>query len=302
MSISGGIFGRDLARLAKSGDAGKLEGRPVTDPVVISEYDHFQKHGITRAHVDERARLRRREEKIDEALRDLRGEPPEGICNDKGLGPKRSRYARYSRWQRGEMGHLSALEARKREIEALVAAPASTQTKIRAAILTTAAALMGRDGGEAKIDRKALDDRLSSERHMAEAAQEALVELNTDIEVSKLRVAHLNGREAEFINPAIIEAADDMGLGKLYLKKIADAREIAALVYGLQEVAGGYLSGFENTMPIAFPRAGFPSLSKATRADYAIEEKGRADVWRGLAQSLVLDPRHDASKFIPLPK
>lgn len=295
MSISAGIFERDSII--------PLASRLVsTDPVALAEDEYLQKHGMTRAQAAERARIRRHDDKIDEALRDLRGEPPQGIYNDKGLGPKRARYARYAGWRHREMGRLSALEARKREMEALVAAPASTEAEIRGAVRTTAAALMGRDGGGAKIDRKALDDRLSSERHMAEAAQEALIELNTDIEVCKLRVAHLNEREKEFLHPALVEAGDEIGLGALYLKKISELREVAALIYGLQEVAGGFQSGFENTTSIAFPRAGFPSISKATRADYTIEENGRVDVWRGLAQSLLLDPRHDASKFIPLPK
>lgn len=302
MSISGGIFGHDLVRLAKSGDAGKLEGRPNTDPTVILEYDYFQKHGATRAQVDERIRLRRHQDRIDAALSDLRGEPPEGICNDRGVGPKRARYARYAAWRQGEVSHLSSLGARKREMEGLVEAPAATEAQIRGAVKRKAAALMGRDVVGEDVNRKELDERLSSERHTAEAAQEALVELNTEIEVYELRVAHLHEREKEFLHPALVEAGDAIGLGALYLKKIAELREVAALVYGLQEVAGGFQSGFENTMPIAFPRAGFPSLSKATRADYAIDEKGRADVWRSLAQSLLLDPRHDASKFIPLPK
>jgi len=303
MSISNSILGRDLKRLARNGGAEtQLVGRGNTNPIVLAEWEYFQKHGMTRAQADDRACEWRRQDRIDNAIRDLNGPPPEGICNVKGLGPKRALFARYSSWRHREEKRLSELETRKSEMEAMIAAPAATEAEIRTAVRTAAAALMGRDGGGSSVSRKVLDDRLSLERHTAEAAQEALVELENMIEGANLRVARLNEREAEFLNPAMAEVADDIGLGELYLKKIAELREVSALIFGLGQVAGGYGSGFEIPIAIEMPKPGLRSVAKATASDYRIDAIGKADVWRGLAQSLRLDPRHDASKFIPLPK
>jgi hypothetical protein len=302
MSISGGIFGRDLARLRTVGNPdARLDGRPNTDPAVLSEWAYFEKHGMTRAQASEQAKARRRDDFIDEAVRGLTGEPPQDICNVRGLGPKRALFARFTAWRCRETIRQSELLTRKTELEAMIAAPAATEAAIRAAVKNTAAALMGRDSGEPKSSRKTLDDRLSSERHTAEAAAEALSEVEAEIEIANLRVARLDEREGEFLNPAMVEVADDIGLGDLYLKKIAELREVSKLIFGLAEVAGGYGSGFEGSIAVKMPRAGFHSIAKRPASDFAIEG-ARVDVWRGLAQSLLLDPRHDASKFIPLPR
>ncbi len=100
----------------------------------------------------------------------------------------------------------------------------------------------------------------------------------------------------------MVEAADAMGLGKLYLAKIAELRAVTDLIFGLAHVAGGYGSGFENPISIKLPKVGLPSLARTNSNDYVIAENGRDDVWRGLAQSLLLDPFHAAEKAIPLPK
>jgi hypothetical protein len=113
-------------------------------------------------------------------------------------------------------------------------------------------------------------------------------------------VQHIDGRESEFLNAAIIEIADAAGLGALYLKKIAEMREVLALIFDLSEIVFTYGSGFASAEKITFPRVGFSSTANAASGSYEIGSGERAHVWQQLVQSLRLDPYHKAT--IPLPK
>lgn len=85
-----------------------------------------------------------------------------------------------------------------------------------------------------------------------------------------------------------------------YVQKIKELREVAALVYGLAEVARGFGSGFGSPATITLPRAGLPSIKGASESDFVIRAQDRSEVFKQLAQSLRLDPR--ANHRVPMPK
>jgi len=302
VSVANSIFSRDLTRQARSDDSPKLVGRHITDPNSLAEANYFLAHGMTRAQAAERQAARRREEAEAQTLSDLNGEPPR-IVNTKGLGEKRAALANYFDWLHGEAKRRDDLLQRRAELDATIAAPAETESKIHDAVRKTAAAMMGRVHASETIDRGALDAQLSSERHQSEAAKIAITEIDRQIEKAELRVARLTERESEFLHPALVEAADEIGVGKLYVKKIAELRAVTDLIFGLANTVGGYGSGFEYPADIKFPKAtALPSLSKAASGDYFIGAAGNIGVWKALALALRFNPRQDASKFVAVPK
>jgi hypothetical protein len=305
MNVIDRIFIGDLARQAeRSGPNRKLIGRALRagDPG-YNDAVFAVEHGMTREQFAEMQRAHARQDFEADAVRDLNGEPAENICNTRGLPPKQARLARFHSWRLQIQRTASELQTKRAEFERMMEAPKHTESALKGEVRRTAARLMGRDvGGAGEGIRKALEDRLSEDRHRAEAAREALPELDKQIEVAELRLKRINERESEFLHPAIVEAADRIGLGKLYLKKIAELRAVTDLIFGLREVVGGYGSGFENSAAVNFPRTGLASLRDTKDAEYRIEPKGNDSLWRQLAQSLLLNPRHDTSRFVALPK
>jgi hypothetical protein len=314
MDAGSSIFRADMARMLRDRPQEKtLVGRPIVDPIAVEEANFRLDHGgMTRAQWNEHFAEIRRNDERDALVADTQGEPPE--CETPGLSPQRSLYARYAAWHLQARKQVEVLEARRAQFEAMIAAPAATEAEIRGVVRRAADRLLGRvQGGDGNGDRKSLGERLESEKYGAEAAQEALPELEGQIENARLRVRKLDEREDEFLGPAIAEVAEAAGLGKLYLKKIAELREIVELILGLSTVAGGYGSGFGNgischiqgkartqaVIAVDFPQTGFKSVSDDNRS-YRISGEGRSEPWRQLKQALVLDPFSKA--FVPLPK
>jgi len=295
----------------------RLFGRPTTDPKKQEEADYLLEHGMTREQTAERDRMIARERFEDGVLTDLKGEPPEDICNTRGLSQKRARYALFFELRLRLAKELSNLETKKADFQALIEAPEATEGEIRREVIRSAAHLLGRNAdnsGSAK--RKALEDRLAAERHSAEAAQEATPELDHAIEKARLRLAHINSREDEFLIPAVIEVANESGLGELYLKKVDELRAVLDLINGLANVARrqDYWSGFSGLEGAAGQGTAFAQLTtvklpcpameavKKAEAKLVLSHSGNTDVWKQLMQSLLLDPRHNAKNFIALPK
>jgi hypothetical protein len=84
MSV-GKIFTEELLRLAKEGGkVTQLAGRPMTDPVQLAEADYYFRHDETRQQAAQRNKILSRERFINDATRDLVGDPPDN-CNARGL-------------------------------------------------------------------------------------------------------------------------------------------------------------------------------------------------------------------------
>ena len=214
MSLVNSIFGNDLARLAREGGSDtQLIGRPMTDPNGLIEADFVLRHGMSRARYSEMMAAHRRQEFEDGAVRDLRGEPPEDICNTRGLGPKRARYARYFHWRLQIQRELSEVQSKRAELEAMIAAPSETEAKRKASVKRTAAFLMGREQASDEDAGKTLTERLMVEQHRADAAREALPEIEAALDVAQLRLAAINEREGSFCIPPWSRLPKRPGLG-----------------------------------------------------------------------------------------
>jgi len=315
MGIEQSIFGRDIGRLIteRSGET-YLIGRPTTDPKKVDEANFFFEHGMTREQAADLSRKIAREELDGHAISDLQGDPPEG-CNVRGLGPKRALFARYFEWRFGLAKELSDLETKRVEFEALIEAPKATEAEIRQEVIRSAAYLMGRkanDGGCTK--RQSLESRLAGERHTAEAAQRAMYELDVAIKRAQLRLAHVNGREDEFITPAIVEIANEIGLGELYLKKVDELRAVLDLINNLHSVAGGYASGFssfeakgnyerqfEEAISVRLPCPNIEAV-KRSKDKLVLNYVDQSGAFKRLRLSLLMNPRLNARNFVALPK
>lgn len=283
----------------------------ITDPTQKADAEFFLDHGMTRGQEADRERLYSRETFETGATADLQGEPPTELCGVRGLSPTRARYVRFFEWRLSEEKKLSDLQSRKAHLESLIDAPNATEIEIKKEI-ARASSLLAKGDAEnySSAKRKALDERLASEKYAAETARYALVELDCAIEIAGLRVAQLNSRETEFINPVVIEAAKEIGLDKLYKKKIGELRHVLELVIGLHNlVSGGSIhSAFESKIgfdpfhaakEVRLPR--FPYESGADN-ERALDCSGNEYVWQQLKQSLLLHPRQDLCRFIALPK
>jgi hypothetical protein len=316
MSIANTIMGRDLARMARDGGDTKLFGRPNTDPRVISEADFLQRHGITREQMAERDRELAHLEFEQSSVADLSGEPPDdagdemeirnGVTrtkktlNLKGLSPQRKRYALYHAWFANLTSVLEALEKRKVDLEAIIAAPVEAGFALRKGIRRTADFLLGRTQSGGEGEAEAMSAKLAIAQHRADAARVALPELEREIERARLRLKHLEGREADFLNPALAELADH--LGALYLQQIERLRYTAGLLFGLSSVVRTYGDGFQEALEnIKFPRMGLPSIMSADANAFVIAARGNTAVWRQVAESLRRDPRANVDGLVPKP-
>ncbi|HZR62276.1 MAG TPA: hypothetical protein VFA80_15110 [Xanthobacteraceae bacterium] len=258
------------------------------------EVDHFRKFGETRAQTEERDRALARRDFESKAIEGLDGEPPADICDVSGLPSARAQHTRYVAWCGKFRDELHDLEAKKAKLEAMIAAPSEAERGVHHGILKTVDALMGRGESGGEADAKVLADRLAIATHQAKAAEIALVEIAELIDVATLKIRHLEGRENDFLWPALAEVAGEAGLGDDYVRAIDNLREIASLMFGLAELAP-YGSGFSRPQePIKFPRMG-------QDGDTTISNRGAVDIWQRLADALRRNPRQNLAALIKPP-
>jgi len=302
MSITQGLMLRDLSRMANSADS-MLAGRGTHDQTVIDEFNFREKNGMSRAEMAERERLRRRDAAEAEILEGYRGPVPGDVVADtRGLGTCRAGLARYLAWRSRTAVELTDLESTRSRLNDVASAPDKTAGTITELIRRTARNLLANCGGDDDADRRVeLDKQLAAEQHRSQAAAEALPEVESQIEAKRMQYEVLCSREAEFLHPALIEAADETGLGKVYMRRVAELREVVALIFGLSRVAGEhYGSGFSQPFAIDLPHVGLRSLADLPDSDFRIPANcGNADTWRKLAAALIADPRCEASKHLP---
>ena len=249
----------------------------------LADANFFLAHGMNRDEHAAMLRTRARDDFEARAVADLDGEPPSGLdCDVRGLSPARSRLAKYLAWRADARLKLTALEQKRAQLFGLVDAPAETETRIQELIRRTADFLRGRSSDDSdERQRKALDDHLAVQRHRADAAKSILPDIERDLEIAKLRVEHLERRESEFLNLAVIDIADAAGMGRLYQRKKAELRAIESVLDRLTENFAGY-------------GARVPWFEGAD--DVVINWRYS---WREIADAITANPRADVSKYLP---
>jgi hypothetical protein len=299
--IVNSIVTADLARIAAQNP--QLGARGITEPNALADANFFLAHnGQTREQHAEGQRFRARQDFAARNVADLDDDPPSGLGGDiRGLSPARATFARYSAWLATEVEKLTKLETKRAELLGMIDATAETESRIQVAVRATADFLLGRtkdDGDQAH--RKALDERLATQRHQSDAAKVALPEIERQIEVAEMRVNRLREREKDFLWPALIEVADLSGLGKQYAAKAQELAKLVELLFGLAYVAGNFWgSGLPRAHKVELPA--FPGLPSIAKSEFNISaSSANADPWSKLAAALTADPRCDATKHLKL--
>jgi hypothetical protein len=275
MSIGNTILTRDLVRLAEQG-ATQLPGRVSHDPNLLEEAAFQERHGMSRAAFAERQRLLAREAFELESTADIEGDPP--LCEaPAGLTAKRTAYFRYHAWLRGEEQALATLENKRRDLQAIIDAPAATEGALRQMLRRTADVLLGKDSEQSDATAwAALESKRTEQAHKAEAARLALSDIEGQIQIAALRVDRLREREKQYLNPVLCE------LGEQIAQRLAQRRaEVQALERLLAPLYGSY-GGYSRTT-IEPPHV----------------EIGWRHSWHDIADTLRSDAAADIGKMLP---
>jgi hypothetical protein len=240
MSIASRMV-QDLMRMTELGQT-QLWARGSDDPDILAEADFVSKHGVTRAQHAEAARARSQQIAEDEIRRDHESQVPADITAERGLSPARREYARYAKWLKRTKDELDQLLSIRTHLTNLVEAPNRTASAIAESVRNTAKSLLrGVTGSDDGADeRHKLDEQLAADKHRAESAREALTELETSITEKQMHVETLEGREPEFLRPAMCEIFDASGLAKVIVRKRAELEALEEIASGIQAFVDQY--------------------------------------------------------------
>lgn len=295
MSLASNILSGYIRRMGRNGDGPKLIGRPATGPA-LADGEFYLEHGMTREQWGEMISQRNREERESLDVADLEGEPPaESLGSWVARGnvlPQRMRLARFVAWRDRESSKLAVLVKARAKLVDIVGAPVETQRRIGEIIKTGASRLLAAIGSNADdvlhddaISRRVLDERLSAQRHRADAAREAMADLDQRITVAQRRVTRLSERESEFVRPALIEYADAV-FTDIYLTKVAELRKALLPLLGLNDYLGYAAPS------IAFPTMSeLPKIKSAGAGAFSLRPSTAArSLWAALAKTWAENP------------
>jgi hypothetical protein len=151
------------------------------------------------------------------------------------------------------------------------------------------------------FERHQLEEKLKADKHAAQVAAETLTEIEREIAVRTAGLSFLDKRSERYIKSAVIEAARESDLGRRYMQKIDELRQVLLELYGLGFVVGAHddyhfgpvYAGSE----IKFPYFSLPALAgkemKITASQQALQNA--AEPWRKLASEFAKNPRAEAN-------
>ena len=252
-------------------------------------------HGMSREEWRSMMSEHARRDHEEQVCADLEGEPPtESLGSWVGRGnvaPHRMMLARFVAWRESEVAKLAALEKARAKLVNVIEAPSQTQLRIGDMIKSGASRLLAAVTGNTDdaldddaISRRVLDKRLSAQRHLADAAREAISIVDSKIAVAQIRVARLREREAEFLQPAIIEYADAVFAG-IYLVKAAELKKALLPLLGLHKHLG-----YDSR--VSLPSiAELPTLAAAPSDTFSVRPStAAAGLWSALAKAWAENP------------
>jgi hypothetical protein len=193
------------------------------------------------------------------------GDLPDMRAKVKGMRPARAAYQNFLVFHRVKRDELRELEGSREKVLHTIAAPAAIEAE-RAGLIQRMSkrflefvAEIGLDAeqGEYELnDRRQLDRKLDNALHRADVARESLSKIDEKIQIARLQVNCLAGREKEFRNAALLEhvAAE---LGDQYLKQIEALRSTMHQLFGLRDQLG--LSGIDR---VELPTFGLAAPAK----------------------------------------
>lgn len=210
-------------------------------------------------------------------------------------------------WHRRTVSELEHLEeAHHRAVEAL-GGESVTKKKIDALIQADIGEVLKFAlGGEVitakklrAFERHQLEEKLKADKHAAQVASETLREIEREIGVKTVALKFLDLRSQQYVKSAVVEAAGQSDLGELYLKKIAELRDVLLQLLGLGSMVGshdGFHFGPVYGADIEFPHFGLPALAgkklKISADRRALDTA--AVPWQKLATEFLKNPTADA--------
>ena len=271
----------DLARMGRDGGA-PLIGRPNVEPSVLEEVAFREKNGMSRADFAERERQRKREAAEDQILNFYRGPIPGDVVADvRGLRGARLEFARFKAWLSRTAGELAELESTRSKLNDIIEAPTKTAGGIAALVKRTASLLIGNSSADIDADERLnLDRRLAAERHRAEAARQALPEVEAQIAAKQMQAELLQSRESEFLNPLMQDLLEASGVAKLLARRRAEVARLELIIKDCDR---------------DFPRSYYDDRpSHPEVCDISWHHS-----WRDIAGALRSDPRAEVGKLLP---
>lgn len=294
MSLISSVFRSDI--VSKGADRMMVNWPSVTHSPEMVEATFHLEHGMSREQWKEMRRVLDQEQRDGIVVADLEGEPPAetvGSWIARGnVPPQRIRLARFVAWREREASAFSDLVKARARLMDVVQAPIDTQRRIGEVIKAGASRLLAAIAGKVEdaldddaISRRVLDERLQAQRHRADAAREAIVELDLKIAAAQLRVAKLAEREREFLRDAIIEYADAV-FAATYLAKVAELRNALLPILGLCSYLG------YGTSAIALPSTNdLSTLKAAPNGALSLRpSNAHAALWAALAKAWSENP------------
>jgi hypothetical protein len=170
----------------------------------------FDKHKMTRADYEARAKLWAEDAAESAILAPVEGDVPDSIIVKAKLTPARLRLARYIAWRQQCGEEVGRLTSERKRHAALLDAPAQAKGRIAELVKAGARALLG--GGEVTegAEHQRAEAELAAAEYKAQAARAAIAELDDQIAIKQRQYSRLVERQTEFLRPAIIEQADTL--------------------------------------------------------------------------------------------
>jgi hypothetical protein len=153
------------------------------------------------------------------------GDIPATIPAERHLPKARAQYARCRPWLGQTTADLIDLEATETRLRSMVRAPEATGRRSRQ-----------EDGEQSdrKVDAATLETERVKQEHVALAAKEALEQLAPRLKIKRAQVKVLEGRAAEFFEPARDEAYEEAGVKAIVDRErraLDEARAQADAIY-----------------------------------------------------------------------
>jgi hypothetical protein len=204
--------------------------------------------GMTREQYAKRERMWAEDDRKAKILEPVdHTEPPESIKVTGKFLPARHRFVKYMMWRQQHAEDIGRLEAERRRLTAMIEAPAQVRTKLSELVKAGARALLG--GGETAdgAEHAKAQAELADAEYRAQAAKQALADLDAQIGTKQMQHKRLMERENEFLQPAIIEQADT--LKQRYIDAVDELRRV------LVEMAAARGAKLDVTLPDFWSKA-----------------------------------------------
>jgi hypothetical protein len=236
---------------------------PFVDTNAISDDAKFYlANGMSRAQYIERDRQWERDRFESRALKGYDAPVPGKTA--------KARLANYVKWCNETAAEFASLEAQRAKLQDAIDRPAEVKTRRDGLSKTLAKKMLGGEdvSGFDLMRRTTIETEVADAESRAEIAKLALAEINEQIEVKRLQVERLRGRQHEFVTDAMAEHLREK-LGNEYRQAIDRLRNVIHQIDAARRASG--MAGLHDA--ISLPALGLLERdAKITGADRSYAE------------------------------